>query len=544
MNSQRKELAVPTPQHQRYLDFVSSRIFSHRDDPALAEEVKARGQAILVLFSLDLGPARPILDRCYAKNKRGSDPWDPVILLRALLLSILIGQPSLNRFVPQLRGSRLLPLLAGIRGSRRPGVGTLYDFLHRLRDGPVRRSCEHRERPSELGRRRSEAPRPKQQRPERKKKRKGRRKKGDQDQVPEDSSATAASVAKLEAAKDLANPEDLMTRLGELLLEVGVRESAERGLLGDDVSEILLCGDGSALVTGASRQGRKVCSCDKKTKCDCDRVYSDPDARFGWDDYRKTFFFGHHFCEFLVSSQGQDLPLVIRLGPGNTTDFTISPEAYDFLLKELRHRDWGLSIATVIRDKGHDGLRNYRYPLSQGTVPVIPLAKDAPALHPRRPDLSLSPRGVPLCEGGAELAPPGSAGPDRRLFVCPVKAGWLERCPKAPAEDPDWVCRPGQLLGPVVNLSVSANPRLCPPIPRNSERHKELMKLRSGCERSNSVKKGPFKPEQARHQRWSFRAIRLHLMALLQHAKAWVAGEEAQELVNHLLGVEELKQAA
>jgi hypothetical protein len=47
------------------------------------------------------------------------------------------------------------------------------------------------------------------------------------------------------------------------------------------------------------------------------------------------------------------------------------------------------------------------------------------------------------------------------------------------------------------------------------------MKLRAGCERSNAVKKERFRLEHARHRRASFWLIRLHLIALLQHARAW-----------------------
>ncbi len=91
-------------------------------------------------------------------------------------------------------------------------------------------------------------------------------------------------------------------------------------------------------------------------------------------------------------------------------------------------------------------------------------------------------------------------------------------------------------MAPVVNLSIEQNPRLCPPVPRNSTRHQQLYNLRSGAERSFSVKKEFFQLEAARHRRKSFWLIRLHLMALLQHARAWVADKDAGALVDFLLG--------
>jgi hypothetical protein len=73
-------------------------------------------------------------------------------------------------------------------------------------------------------------------------------------------------------------------------------------------------------------------------------------------------------------------------------------------------------------------------------------------------------------------------------------------------------------------------------VPRNSARHAELYALRSGCERSFSVKKERFRLEDARHRRWSFWIIRLYLIAVLQHARAWVVDQDPMALVDHLLG--------
>jgi hypothetical protein len=126
--------------------------------------------------------------------------------------------------------------------------------------------------------------------------------------------------------------------------------------------------------------------------------------------------------------------------------------------------------------------------------------------------------------------------PERRVFVCPVKAGKIGLCPLSPDEDPAWLCRPEGKLSPAVSVRVDANPRLCPSIPRNTERYAALMKLRSGCERSNSVKKEKFRLEHARHRRASFWLIRLHLIALLQHGRAWVAGRSAVDFVQELIG--------
>ena len=138
----------------------------------------------------------------------------------------------------------------------------------------------------------------------------------------------------------------------------------------------------------------------------------------------------------------------------------------------------------------------------------------------------------------------GSAGAGRSVFICPVKGRRLDKCPLAPEDEPGWLCKPDQKWGPSVIIKQEDNPRLCPSIARNSKQYKQYYKLRSGTERSNSVKKEKFNLEKARHRRKSFWLIRLHLIAVLQHARAWVAQEDADALVDRLLGRQDQQVAA
>jgi hypothetical protein len=464
-----------------------------------------------------------------------------VVLLRLLLLSILVEQPSINKWVADLEASRVLQVLGGLDPAteRRPGVGTFYDLLNRLHDGPLRRGGEV-EPPSVLLRRRARSPQPRRRnqkavaREAKPTGHKRRRKKGEAAKDKADS-VTAKLVAELKSRADQDNADDLLGRLAHILVEVAVAESARQGLLGD-LEGMVVGGDGSPLVTGANRFGKKVCDHGRYASCDCDRVWSDPDARTGYDPHRDRYFFGHHFYELSVSTQGHDLPLALRLDPGSTSDFTAVLHTSEHLRKTLARLGHRWKMDAVLLDAGHDGEAIYRYFWDQGIKPLIPLKTDAPATHPSRPDLSLSRRGIPLCEAGVEMASWGSAGPDRRQFICPVLAKKLKRCPLAPEGEPGWRCKPHLSWGPIVNLSVSDNPRLCTPVPRNSHGWTKLYAHRSGCERSNSIKKTKFKLEAARHRRASFWLIRLHLMAILQHAMAWVKEEEAEVWMGELLG--------
>jgi hypothetical protein len=509
----------------------------HGRDPGVAEELAVYGKAAVVLYHLDLELARPLLMQGYADNPRGGNPRDPVLVFRSLLLSILLGVPGINEWVDKLKGSRVLRMLTGISDVRDtgPGVGTHYDWMHRLNDGPIRRPCRHDKRPSDDERQRSRTPKPpkpstkprgKESRSQRKRRERERAKK---------SGVTERLVSALKGSQMMPNPNDLALRLALILLEVGAKPSARRGLLGD-VQKLTLGGDASAVHTGGSRHGKRTCRCPKQSRCDCDRVYSDPDADVGYDSHRDLYYYGHKVTEFVVSTKGgHDLPLALRMDPASTSEFVTALTGFESLRKLLRdHSEWQLEAMTY--DAGLDGLEVYRFLLHHDVTPFIPLSRKAPAVHPNHSAVSLSDRGVPLCPAGKEMKLIGRSGKNNQVFGCPAKASKTVRCPHATDQRPDYRCQPLTRTGPTVTINSNKNPRLCPPVPRNHPRHNQQMNLRSGCERSFSVKKGPFKLQQARHRRRSFWLIRAHLMAVLQHALAWVADEDATGFVDRLLG--------
>ncbi len=58
------------------------------------------------------------------------------------------------------------------------------------------------------------------------------------------------------------------------------------------------------------------------------------------------------------------------------------------------------------------------------------------------------------------------------------------------------------------------------------------------------MKKEIFSLERAHHRRSSFWLMRLYHIAILQHARAWVAEEQPRDLVAYLLGDQEELAAA
>ena len=78
-------------------------------------------------------------------------------------------------------------------------------------------------------------------------------------------------------------------------------------------------------------------------------------------------------------------------------------------------------------------------------------------------------------------------------------------------------------MGPTVYVRSDTDPRHYPKIARDSEDYKKLYNLRSGCERSNSTKKVTHKLETRPCRSATHYLLRLYLISIAEHAKAWLA---------------------
>jgi len=503
---------MPTPRHEAYTTSTLDRLARLVQDPDLRAQVEELAGVAETLLLLDLEPARALLEAGLAPKVRGGRPRDVIVVFRVILLGLLIGEVHYNALVRKLRANRVLRLIAGLaHDDAGPGVGTLYDFEHRLHDGPYRPRCAHEERPSETERRRATTAQPKRETAAAAK-RAGR---------PRQPIATAASVVDDIASRaSQALPDDCASRFNQLLHLVAVVPSARSGALGD-LGRMQVACDTSILPTGAEIHGSKACEHPRFERCACDRVYSDPDATVGYDANGDRTYFGHRFAEITCGSSGHDLPLSIELNTANVPDVVAGPLAFERLTKTMASTVPGAAIATAVLDAGFDAEAVHAYLVGLGINPVIPLKKAAPAHHPTRPELVLSARAVPMCAAGVEMAPAGSAGVGKKMFTCALRVGRLDRCPLAPAGAENWHCRPDLKVGPSVAINIKDNPRLCPKIARNSDDYARLCKTRTTCERSNSMKKVKFKLLSARRRRKSGWHFMLTGIAVLQHALAW-----------------------
>ncbi len=482
-------------------------------------------EAALILIALDLEPARPILESLYSPDPRGQKPYDPVRMLRALLLMVLLKYTSITKWAKALKANPRLARMAGFEPNDVPVAGTFYAFIDRLEDGEYQKPYEHRINPSKL--------------------RKGKHLRnlaGEKKQRQKDAKAEATDAAAYDsitqklkddliASQNQPRPDDITKRLEDILILCAIIPSAERGLLGS-LESMTISGDGSALPTGASPNGKPACKCHENGiyKCEHDRYYSDPTANWGYDSYRDCYYFGHTFYQHVVSTNGHDLPLQVAISRASETDFTHSLKSLDRLKKAMREHGLDWKIHNAVYDSGHDAIGIYEYVMEDDITPIIALNPRS-GVYPASTGSAdkVNENGVPICPAGKLMRRNGFHKARHRIYyACPVKRPsqrngeriWLPHIDECPN---NVLCQPDTKMGPVVYVKTKDDPRLYPPIRRGSPNFKKFMNLRSGCERSNSLKKETYGLGSRPCRSATHFLVRLYLVSILEHAKAWLA---------------------
>ena len=477
--------------------------------------------AALMLLQLNLDPLLAMLQSLYSLHPRGRPPFDPIVMLRALILMTLLRQTSIEKFANGLRTQPRLARIAGFEPNRIPAPSTFYLFIDRLENGPFQAPCAHRVWPADSrhGKHRRNL---QQERDDKEAQR--------QRILDHCDSITQQLKDDLLDRQAQNRPCDLLQRLEDMLFQTAVIPSAKRGLLGDPQAWVL-SGDGSALPSGASPYGAPTCQCRQEGifNCHCDRFYSDSTANWGWDSYREGYYFGHTFYQHLHSSSGHDLPVHVLIAPDSESDFTLSLKSLDRLIKTARENQLDIRIEAAAYDAGHDGQGVYEYLLANQIKPVIAL-NPRPGQHanPSGTAKQCNDQGIPLCPGGLDMRRHSTASHHRVMFNCPVKrpthkdgkTQWnvfVDECPN------QVLCDPHSKMGPVVYVRTDQDPRYYPPIARGSKRFEAIMNLRSGCERSNGIKKGVHRLGERPCRSATHFLVRLYLVSLIEHVKAWLA---------------------
>ncbi|QTA86545.1 Uncharacterized protein dnm_025690 [Desulfonema magnum] len=398
----------------------------------------------------------------------------------------LRGESSVTKWVGATRSSSVPAVLAGFGPDDTPGIGTYYDYFDRLADGPYRRPCDHVTRESDSVRQRHVRSLPAE---------KEAKKKAAEDDLSPHQTKSEKLAEELLADAENPRPDNFRRILEDLLFFAGIIPSVEEGLL-THLENFAVSGDGSVLETAASPNGKPICSCRSGGiyNCECPRLYTSPTAVWCYDAAHNRYVFGDRYYHLVVTENGHDFPLLIVMPGGNESDYTLSLTAFDRLLKAAQENGADINVSYFMGDGHHDSYAHYNYFAEKDVIPVIPLSgnsKNAYSDPARNGDVRLSEDGTPICPGGMPMRRQGfDKNKNVNIFSCPVKRGTHrdgkyvyvtheEECPLK--KD----CAPDSPAGPFVRIKPDDDPRLFPPLPRNTPKFKELANQRSASERCN-----------------------------------------------------------
>lgn len=467
--------------HTQYIHNLANLFNPYSNDSEFWKPVFSHLKEFVIIANLNLDPLADKLDMFYCPKPRASHR-DPLAMLRSLILMHMLKISSITEWVQKTRSISFYALLAGFNST--PGIGTYYDFMKRLIDGPYHKPCEHILRPSSYCS--GSHLRHLQKEKEDKKL-----------SLDPHNSQSEALAKKLLADSQSPRPDDFYRILEDMQLLVGLQPSIEQGLI-IDLNNITASGDGSILQTAASAFGRPSCDCKIKGVFECEhpRYYSTPTAQWCYDHHHDIFIFGDRYYIIATTHNGHDLPLLTIMPGGNESDFTLSLKAFDRLLKGILENNIDLRIHIFTGDCHHDSYAHYKYFAQKNVLPVIPLPVTAQNSYPHlRTDnnITLDTNGHPVCPGGLKMRRHEfNKRKQTHVYNCPVKRparidgkySYTKHMDECPLKQD---CAPESSLAPFVYIKRSDDPRLFPQIPRDSKQFKQTMNQRSACERLNSV---------------------------------------------------------
>lgn len=501
--------------HADYIGHLKEQIDGQSEsDNTFLKALEDYQKEVYKLTNLDLDPVIPILVSLYSPSGKGKTPQDPVCMLRIIILMTLLKEKSITKWVDMSRSfGSFFAVLAGFPSHKTPGVGTYYDFMKRIINGPYTPLSGNQTRRSEFCAKRHRRNLPKEREAKR------------NDIDPNHPKAEKLANDLLSKA-DQPRMDDFRKILEDLLFITGILPSVEAGLI-NDLENLILTGDGSILKSGASRNGKAICSCRDQGiyKCDHDRIYTSPSAEFCYDHHHNSFEFGDRYYHLIITQGGHDYPIHTHMPGGNESDYTLSISSVDRTQKMFEEHGSDMNIDIFCGDGHHDSYAHYKYFAEKSISPVIPLSEKSKGVVSHLPGnkgVYLNEDGIPFCPGGDTMRL-HLYNKKRKAYVytCPIKRSThrngrtvyvthIDECPMK--QD----CMPKSNLGPCVYIKSETDPRLFPPIPRESKKYKKVMNLRSGSERVNAYIDS-YNIDNA-HRNADYGIIRLTLVDIAQHA--------------------------
>ena len=472
--------------HAAYCEFVTSQIRLHYVGGILTL-IPADWILLEKLWITDLSGTADFLKDQY--GRRGPKPTDPDCLLRSYLLMILTKQPSITRWVDDLRRTPLFAIMSGFEPGKTPGIGTFYDFFPRLWNAHAKNSKPHEKR--------------------RKQKPKKGTKKGEK--APTTSPGKVARlVARLLGGDHTKRSSQPFDRLFDFFQSNFLSVSADLGLLGS-LDSLAIAGDGTPVVTSSLLRSKSICNCRAQglENCRHKRFFSQPDCDSGWDSSRERFFNGYHLYMFTASDSPHDLPVYPRLQPASRHDsLSLIVSSIEFSQR--------FSLGTVYRvilDSAHDAMGIYQLLTHHHVEPIIDLNSHTAKNVPLAGDFTMTPDGVPVCSANVKMK---SNGFDRQKnchkWRCGLSSGTVNTC-SAPCSTAKY--------GRTFLTYLGDNPRLITKTKRGTKEWTLIYNRRTAAERSNKREKVDYKLESARHRSTMMWYMRTFAIMMCQHIDAW-----------------------
>lgn len=473
--------------HSAYQDRVLSQLRKYY--PNASTSLSPSTWAILEKFwSLDLSSVDELMSDRYSSF--GPVPRLPSDMLRSILVSVEFKITSYTRWAADLKENHLHAIISGFSVGDTPGVGTFYDFTSRLWLSEKNNI--------------SDPVHPPKAKPVK----------------PKNPEEKAPPVEKI-TVKDLfqqfeeSPPTDMAPclRLYDIFKSLFLMKSDSLGLI--TLKSLALAADGTPVYTGARERKTRTCNCREKgiLKCNCNRIYKQPDCNIGWDSHRKRYYFGYDLYMLTASDSVNDLPVFPFLGPASRHD------SHGFLYNWYSMKQF-LPEATVTKlllDSAHDNMPMYDYCRENDITPFIDLNDKCGKPPIYKEDFTINSDGIPVCKAGFPMRRDGTEhDKGRTKFKCP-KISFAGKEPKCTCETP---CSDAK-YGRVIHLVMEDNPRLFNDPPRSSKEWKLEYNARTSAERCNKREKLDYKLEDGRYRSSMMWYCRLFAIMMCQHLDAW-----------------------
>lgn len=473
--------------HAAYQERVLTQLHKYYPDAA-ASLPSSTWDVMEKFWNLDLSQVDIIMADRYSSF--GPVPRLPSDMLRSILLSAECRITSYTKWAADLKENNLHAILSGFSLGDTPGVGTFYDFHHRLwlsdkndLSDPVHPPKEKPKKPVKDG-----------------------------DKAPPVDKVT---VNDLFAQFEQAPPNDMAPcrQLYEIFKCLFLDRSVQQGLI--DLKNLALAGDGTPVYTAARERKKRTCDCQEKgiTDCQCDRIYSQPDCNIGWDSHRKRYYFGYDLYMLTASDSQNDLPVFPFLGPASRHD------SHGFLYTWYSMKQFlpEAEVNKLLLDSAHDSMAYYEYCREHGITPFIDLNDKCGRPPVYNNDFTIGKNGVPICREGHTMRRDGTeSAKGRTKFKCP-KISFAGGKPTCTCENP---CSDAK-YGRTVHLLIEDNPRLFNDPPRSSREWKLEYNARTSAERCNKREKLDYKLEDGRYRSSMMWYCRLFAIMMCQHLDAW-----------------------